>query len=189
MQLNQARCKPQHTAVERFWKLLQCLLFEIWISLCPPQQAIDAKTIKDVCTKYIYDKPPAIAAVGMYFNLFRDSHRDLCINPLDWLNTYQMPITHVHFNNWRNISTFSIVQDPNCVCYSSPFSIFIHFVCVFKTSVPGPIEQLPDYNRIRSGMYWMKTWPLWRELQKLVASSRLYSTITELNFTKYISLL
>ncbi|XP_046879057.1 mitochondrial-processing peptidase subunit beta [Hypomesus transpacificus] len=46
--------------------------------------AIDAKTIKDVCTKYIYDKPPAIAAVG-------------------------------------------------------------------------PIEQLPDYNRIRSGMYWMKT--------------------------------
>lgn len=29
---------------------------------CP--QAIDAKTIKDVCTKYIYDKCPAIAAVG-----------------------------------------------------------------------------------------------------------------------------
>uniref|UniRef100_A0A8C7R2R7 Mitochondrial-processing peptidase subunit beta n=1 Tax=Oncorhynchus mykiss TaxID=8022 RepID=A0A8C7R2R7_ONCMY len=26
--------------------------------------AIDAKTIKDVCTKYIYDKSPAIAAVG-----------------------------------------------------------------------------------------------------------------------------
>uniref|UniRef100_A0A8C7VEE3 Mitochondrial-processing peptidase subunit beta n=1 Tax=Oncorhynchus mykiss TaxID=8022 RepID=A0A8C7VEE3_ONCMY len=46
--------------------------------------AIDAKTIKDVCTKYIYDKSPAIAAVG-------------------------------------------------------------------------PIEQLPDYNRIRSGMYWMRT--------------------------------
>lgn len=30
-----------------------------------PQQAIDAKTIKDVCTKYIFNKAPAIAAVGM----------------------------------------------------------------------------------------------------------------------------
>uniref|UniRef100_A0A673CLD4 Mitochondrial-processing peptidase subunit beta n=1 Tax=Sphaeramia orbicularis TaxID=375764 RepID=A0A673CLD4_9TELE len=46
--------------------------------------AIDAKTIKEVCTKYIYNKAPAIAAVG-------------------------------------------------------------------------PIEQLPDYNQIRSGMFWMKT--------------------------------
>uniref|UniRef100_A0A4W6E7Y4 Mitochondrial-processing peptidase subunit beta n=1 Tax=Lates calcarifer TaxID=8187 RepID=A0A4W6E7Y4_LATCA len=46
--------------------------------------AIDAKTIKDVCTKYIYNKAPAIAAVG-------------------------------------------------------------------------PIEQLPDYNQIRSGMFWMRT--------------------------------
>ncbi|KPP63801.1 mitochondrial-processing peptidase subunit beta-like [Scleropages formosus] len=45
--------------------------------------AINAQTIKDVCTKYIYNKPPAIAAVG-------------------------------------------------------------------------PIEQLPDYNRIQSGMYWLK---------------------------------
>ncbi|KAK5896178.1 hypothetical protein CgunFtcFv8_009807 [Champsocephalus gunnari] len=45
--------------------------------------AIDATTIKDVCTKYIYNKAPAIAAVG-------------------------------------------------------------------------PIEQLPDYNQIRGGMYWMK---------------------------------
>ncbi len=31
----------------------------------PPQQAIDAQTIKDVCTKYIFNKAPAIAAVGM----------------------------------------------------------------------------------------------------------------------------
>ncbi|XP_012694658.2 mitochondrial-processing peptidase subunit beta [Clupea harengus] len=46
--------------------------------------AISADTIKDVCTKYIYNKAPAIAAVG-------------------------------------------------------------------------PIEQLPDYNRIRSGMYWLRT--------------------------------
>uniref|UniRef100_A0A7N6B516 Mitochondrial-processing peptidase subunit beta n=1 Tax=Anabas testudineus TaxID=64144 RepID=A0A7N6B516_ANATE len=46
--------------------------------------AINAKTIKDVCTKYIYNKAPAIAAVG-------------------------------------------------------------------------PIEQLPDYNQIRSGMFWMRT--------------------------------
>lgn len=45
--------------------------------------AIDAKTIKDVCTKYIFNKAPAIAAVG-------------------------------------------------------------------------PIEQLPDYNQIRSGMFWMR---------------------------------
>uniref|UniRef100_A0AAQ5YVV0 Mitochondrial-processing peptidase subunit beta n=1 Tax=Amphiprion ocellaris TaxID=80972 RepID=A0AAQ5YVV0_AMPOC len=46
--------------------------------------AIDANTIKDVCTKYIYNRAPAIAAVG-------------------------------------------------------------------------PIEQLPDYNQIRSGMFWMRT--------------------------------
>ncbi|XP_048123934.1 mitochondrial-processing peptidase subunit beta [Alosa alosa] len=46
--------------------------------------AITADTIKEVCTKYIYNKAPAIAAVG-------------------------------------------------------------------------PIEQLPDYNRIRSGMYWLRT--------------------------------
>lgn len=47
-------------------------------------EGIDAKTIRDVCTKYIYDKSPAIAAVG-------------------------------------------------------------------------PIEQLPDYRRIRSGMYWLRS--------------------------------
>lgn len=29
------------------------------------QQAIDATTIKDVCTRYIFNKAPAIAAVGM----------------------------------------------------------------------------------------------------------------------------
>ncbi|KAK2883292.1 mitochondrial-processing peptidase subunit beta isoform X2 [Channa argus] len=46
--------------------------------------AIDAKTIKDVCTKYIFNKPPAIAAIG-------------------------------------------------------------------------PIEQLPDYNQICGGMFWMTT--------------------------------
>uniref|UniRef100_A0A8C4IUN3 Mitochondrial-processing peptidase subunit beta n=1 Tax=Dicentrarchus labrax TaxID=13489 RepID=A0A8C4IUN3_DICLA len=46
--------------------------------------AIDANTIKDVCTKYIFSKAPAIAAVG-------------------------------------------------------------------------PIEQLPDYNQIQSGMFWMRT--------------------------------
>uniref|UniRef100_H3CHP7 Peptidase, mitochondrial processing subunit beta n=1 Tax=Tetraodon nigroviridis TaxID=99883 RepID=H3CHP7_TETNG len=46
--------------------------------------AIDVKTIKDVCTKYIFDKAPAIAAVG-------------------------------------------------------------------------PIEQLPDYNQIRNGMFWMRS--------------------------------
>ncbi|XP_028667409.1 mitochondrial-processing peptidase subunit beta [Erpetoichthys calabaricus] len=47
-------------------------------------EAINSKTIREVCSKYIYDKCPAIAAVG-------------------------------------------------------------------------PIEQLPDYNRIRSGMYWLRT--------------------------------
>nr|XP_033815513.1 mitochondrial-processing peptidase subunit beta [Geotrypetes seraphini] len=46
--------------------------------------AVDAKTIRDVCTKYIYDKCPAVAAVG-------------------------------------------------------------------------PIEQLPDYNRIQRGMYWLRS--------------------------------
>ncbi|KAJ6666338.1 hypothetical protein lerEdw1_000611 [Lerista edwardsae] len=46
-------------------------------------EAIDAQTIREVCTKYIYDKCPAVAAVG-------------------------------------------------------------------------PLEQLPDYNRLRSGMYWLR---------------------------------
>lgn len=45
--------------------------------------AVDAKTVRDVCMKYIYDKCPAVAAVG-------------------------------------------------------------------------PVEQLPDYNRIRGGMYWLR---------------------------------
>ncbi len=27
-------------------------------------QAVDAQTIRDVCTKYIYDQCPAVAAVG-----------------------------------------------------------------------------------------------------------------------------
>lgn len=31
-------------------------------------QAIDANTIKDVCTKYIYNRAPAIAAVGTCSN-------------------------------------------------------------------------------------------------------------------------
>lgn len=30
-----------------------------------PLQAIDAQTIREVCTKYIYEKHPAVAAVGM----------------------------------------------------------------------------------------------------------------------------
>lgn len=34
-------------------------------------QAIDANTIKDVCTKYIYNRAPAIAAVGMFSNTGR----------------------------------------------------------------------------------------------------------------------
>ena len=33
-------------------------------------QAIDAKTIKDVMMKYVYDKCPAVAAVGMYISFF-----------------------------------------------------------------------------------------------------------------------
>ncbi|KAK0154425.1 Mitochondrial-processing peptidase subunit beta [Merluccius polli] len=62
--------------------------------------AIDANTIKDVCTKYIYDKAPAIAAVGQYRSYMWD------------LNT--------------RVSS-------------------------------GPIEQLPEYERIRRGMYWMRS--------------------------------
>lgn len=46
-------------------------------------EAIDAQTIREVCTKYIYDKHPAVAALG-------------------------------------------------------------------------PIEQLPEYNKICSGMYWLR---------------------------------
>lgn len=33
----------------------------------------------------------------------------------------------------------------------------IQYISLFFS---GPIEQLPDYNRIRSGMYWMRTWEL-----------------------------
>lgn len=30
-------------------------------------QAVTAKVVRDVCTKYIYDKCPAVAAVGAFF--------------------------------------------------------------------------------------------------------------------------
>lgn len=28
-------------------------------------EAVNAKVVRDICTKYIYDKCPAVAAVGM----------------------------------------------------------------------------------------------------------------------------
>lgn len=40
------------------------VILKVSITVFPPFQAIDAKTIKDVCTRYIFDKAPAIAAVG-----------------------------------------------------------------------------------------------------------------------------
>ncbi|MGH0149434.1 UNVERIFIED_CONTAM: hypothetical protein FKN15_033422 [Acipenser sinensis] len=51
--------------------------------------AIDAKTIKDVCTRYIYDKCPAVAAVGM-------------------LRLVLIPV--VHFTRAENYSRGSILQ-------------------------------------------------------------------------------
>lgn len=72
-------------------------------------QAIDAQTIKEVCTKYIYDKCPAIAAVGKDFS------------------------TSCHL--FKKLSALS-----NYLCFK----------------ISGPLEQLPDYNRLRSGMYWLR---------------------------------
>lgn len=74
-------------------------------------QAIDAQTIRDVCTKYIYNKSPAVAAVGKLFFI------------ITW------PFFKGLFSDPKNI-----------------------FVFIFL----GPIEQLPDYNQLCSGMYWLR---------------------------------
>lgn len=44
----------------------------IYIFSSSARQAIDAKTIKDVCTKYMFNKAPAIAAVGMYEKIHQE---------------------------------------------------------------------------------------------------------------------
>lgn len=40
-----------------YYEKCQMLVFSLF-------QAVTAKTIQEVCTKYIYDKSPALAAVG-----------------------------------------------------------------------------------------------------------------------------
>lgn len=77
-------------------------------------QAVTPKMVRDICCKYIYDKCPAVAAVGEFcctFSLF----------------TARMQLM---------LQLFSVT----CPTFSPP----------------GPIEQLPDYNRMRSAMYWLR---------------------------------
>ena len=42
-------------------------MFNMYICDCP-FQAIDAKKVKDVMMKHVYDKCPAVAAVGKYLS-------------------------------------------------------------------------------------------------------------------------
>lgn len=56
------------------------------LCLLMPRQAIDTNTIKDVCTKYIYNRAPAIAAVGTCL-FFIDVRQDACGNVLQKAET------------------------------------------------------------------------------------------------------
>lgn len=82
-------------------------------------QSVTAKVVRDVCTKYIYDKCPAVAAVGAFF---------------------------------ASVDCFSVHSDIK----SLSSMIFLFLTCPSCFSPPGPIEQLPDYNRMRSAMYWLR---------------------------------
>lgn len=48
-------------------------------------KAIDANTIKEVCTKYIYNKAPAIAAVGTYHLVLYNTNSLYWCAPLPFL--------------------------------------------------------------------------------------------------------
>lgn len=48
----------------------------LFTRLSTPPKAVDANTIKEVCTKYIYNKAPAIAAVGTYAVVLTPSEPD-----------------------------------------------------------------------------------------------------------------
>ncbi len=95
----------------------------MWTWLCFSSQAIDATTIKDVCIKYIYNKAPAIAAVGEY-----------SYSPRLW--------------SWSVFITRRITPGPER-------EQWLITECFWSA---GPIEQLPDYNGIRSGMHWLRQW-------------------------------
>lgn len=54
-----------HSLKHRFPSVMCVFYWSVSFFFPSTSQAIDAKTIKDVCTKYIFDKAPAVAAVGM----------------------------------------------------------------------------------------------------------------------------
>ena len=66
-----------------------------------PQQ-VDAKTVREVATKYLWDRCPAVVAIGKY----------------------------------------------NYHSFADPTSVTMLLL--------GPIEQLPDYTRIRGNMSWRR---------------------------------
>ncbi|KAK3700692.1 hypothetical protein QZH41_015644 [Actinostola sp. cb2023] len=76
-------------------------------------EMIDAKTVKEVATKYIYDRCPAVVGVGMYSHFIQPFQLTLS------LKNSQILVTR-------------------------------------PEGSMGPVEQLPDYNRLRGGMYWLR---------------------------------
>ena len=72
--------------------------------------------VRDVCSKYIYDKCPAVAAVGQFASL-----------------TCLINVLHINNVSMRNLS-----------------------LSLSLSLTPGPVEQLPDYNRTRASMYWLR---------------------------------
>lgn len=74
---------------------------------------------------------------------------------------------YTHFIRCQN-NTYNIAlsQDLTCAARAELMVDYLQNWCGIKSIqyislfFSGPIEQLPDYNRIRSGMYWMRTWEL-----------------------------
>lgn len=74
---------------------------------------------------------------------------------------------YTHFIHCQN-NTYNIAlsQDLTCAARAELMVDYLQNWCGIKSIqyislfFSGPIEQLPDYNRIRSGMYWMRTWEL-----------------------------
>ena len=107
-------------------------------------QQVDAKTVREVCTRYIYDKCPAIVGIGMYMCVCVC----VCVCACACARVRVRACLHV------------------CVCMSA-CTLFLtadhtSYILVTKNSThffpfAGPIEQLPDYNRIRGNMYWARS--------------------------------
>lgn len=100
-------------------------------------EQIDAKTVREVCTRYIYDKCPALVGIGIQSGTMGGGCGAIYKFKLGWGRWLLNGICFVNLQACANIMDW--------ICY------------VLPSPPPGPIEQLPDYNRIRGNMYWFRT--------------------------------